>query len=151
MARPGGRELSFAHAHTGETLRVTYWEDGAYLPDALAEINVLMRDFRTDEVLPIAPGLLDFVHRMQASTGSTGTFQIFSAYRSPQTNEMLRQSSNGVARKSYHMRGEALDIRFSAVPTAQLRDIATNLQLGGVGHYPSSDFLHVDTGRVRSW
>jgi uncharacterized protein YcbK (DUF882 family) len=151
FARAGGRELKFSHAHTGEKLQVSYWENGAYLPDALEEINFLMRDFRTDEIQPIAPQLLDFVHRMQTTAGSSGTFLIFSAYRSPGTNEMLRRSTSGVAKRSFHTKGQALDIRFSGMRTAGLRDVATQLNIGGVGLYSSSDFLHVDVGPVRHW
>ena len=145
------RALRLHHAHTGETLNVTYCENGAYLPDALAEINVLLRDFRTREVHVIEPGLLDFVHLIQSIAGSNGEFEIISAYRSPATNEMLRQTTHGVAKDSFHMKGQALDIRLTDVATGTLRDIATQLDLGGVGYYADSDFLHVDVGPVRHW
>jgi len=151
FATQGGRELRFAHTHTGETLRVSYWENGAYLPDALAEINLLMRDFRTEEVVTIEPALLDFVHLIQTTADRSGAFEIISAYRSPKTNELLRQSSNGVAKKSFHMKGQALDIRLPGLSTASMRDIAIGLAVGGVGYYANSDFLHVDVGPVRRW
>jgi uncharacterized protein YcbK (DUF882 family) len=150
-AASGARRLRFYHAHTGERLNVTYCEDGAYLPDALAEINYLLRDFRTGEVHVIEPGLLDFVHRIQAVADSRGTFEIFSGYRSPATNRRLRLTTNGVAKNSFHMQGQALDIRLTDVATGTARDIASQLGLGGVGYYPNSDFLHVDTGPVRDW
>jgi len=150
-AQMGERALSFSHAHTGETLRVSYWENGAYLSDALSEINAFMRDFRTEEITTIAPSLLDYVHAIQQQAGSNGTFTVFSAYRSPATNAQLRKSSSGVAKKSFHMKGEALDIQLSGVSADKLRNIAVNLQAGGVGLYRSSGFIHIDVGPVRQW
>ena len=145
------RELRFSHTHTGEALSVTYFEGGQYLPDALTEINYLLRDFRTAEIVPIDPQLLDLMHLIKSTTGSNGTLEIISGYRSPATNEMLRKTTSGVARKSFHMTGQAIDIRLTDVATNNLRDVATSLGAGGVGYYPSSDFLHVDTGPVRQW
>jgi uncharacterized protein YcbK (DUF882 family) len=146
-----GRELHFSHAHTGENLSVVYWENGSYLPDALSEINFLMRDFRSEEVFPIDPQLLDLAHRIQTVAGDGNTFTIFSAYRSPATNRKLRESSSGVAKKSFHMQGKALDIQLSGVSADKLRDIAVSLNIGGVGFYSSSGFVHVDVGPVRQW
>jgi len=151
QATAPGRELSFSHTHTGERLKVTYFEQGQYLPDALAEINYLLRDFRTAEVVRIEPQLLDMVHQVQSSVGSTGTLEIISGYRSPATNEMLRSTTNGVARKSFHMIGQAIDIRLTDVSTSTLRDAATGIAAGGVGYYRSSDFLQLDLGPVRQW
>ena len=151
LARSGGRELSFSHAHTGETLRAVYWENGAYLPDALNEINHLMRDFRSGEVFPIDPHLLDLVHKIQARAGNANTFTVFSAFRSPATNKKLRESSSGVAKKSFHMQGKALDIQLSGVSADKLHKIALSLEKGGVGLYRSSGFVHVDVGPVRRW
>ena len=114
------RELSFSHTHTGERLKVTYFENGVYLPDALSEINFLLRDFRTREVIEIDRRLLDIVHLTQQSVGSSGTLEIISGYRSPKTNEMLRANSSGVAKKSFHMNGQAIDIRLTDVATDKL-------------------------------
>ena len=111
MALPGPRRLRFYHTHTGEKMDVIYQEDGAYLPDALEEINHLLRDFRSGDVFPIDPALLDFLHDVQTRVGSTGTFEIISAYRSPETNEMLRRRGGGVARTSQHLKGKAVDVR----------------------------------------
>lgn len=151
QAAAPARALSFAHAHTGETLRVTYFENGAYLPDALSEINSFMRDFRTGDVEIIAPELLDFVHQIQRRAERSGPFTVFSAYRSPATNAKLRQSSSGVAKKSFHMKGQALDISLDGLAAQDVRDIAVSLRAGGVGLYRSSGFVHVDIGPVRQW
>ena len=97
------------------------------------------------------PRLLDILHHLQQATGGKGPFEIISAFRSPQTNQMLRANGGGVARRSLHMEGKAMDIRLRGVDTRRLRQAALELQAGGVGYYPSSDFIHVDTGRVRSW
>jgi len=151
LARSGGRALNFSHAHTGETLRTVYWENGSYLPDALGEINHLLRDFRSGEIFPIDPRLLDLVHAIQTRAGKANTFTVFSAYRSPATNAQLRETSSGVARKSFHMQGKALDIQLSGVSADKLHKIALGLEAGGVGLYRSSGFVHVDVGPVRQW
>ena len=147
------RELSFYHTHTGKRLDVTYWVDGNYVESALTEINVFLSDFRTGDVVEMDPELLDIIYEVRASLGSTGTYQVISAYRSPETNEMLRNRSanSGVARTSQHLRGKAIDVRLEGVDSAQLRDAALALQRGGVGYYQNSDFVHMDTGRVRFW
>ena len=147
------RELSFYHTHTGKRLNVVYWQDGEYVDAALEEINTFLSDFRTGDRVEMDPALLDVIYDVRESLGSTGTYQIISAYRSPETNEMLRNSSasSGVARKSQHVLGKATDVRLEGVRTADLRDAAIRLQRGGVGYYEKSDFVHMDTGRVRRW
>lgn len=146
------RTLAFSHTHTGEKLAVTYYENGQYVPEALAEINRLLRDFRTEEVHPFDLGLLDHLHDLKKILGADkASFEIISAYRSPKTNEMLRNKTTGVAKKSYHMKGEAIDVRLAGVSTQRLRDAAVSLKVGGVGYYSRSDFIHLDMGRVRSW
>jgi len=147
----GPRALAFYHTHTGERLRVTYAADGRYLPEALAEINRFLRDFRTGDVHPIDPQLLDILYELRRRAGGRGTYEIISAYRSPQTNEMLRARSDGVATRSLHMEGRAMDVRLVGAPLDRLRDEALALEAGGVGYYPESEFIHVDTGRVRRW
>lgn len=147
----GARELGFYHAHTGEKLKLVYWESGAYLADAMLEINRLLRDFRTGDVHPIDPGVLDILHATRSSLGSSGRFEIISGYRSPTTNAMLAGRNSGVAKKSLHVQGRALDVRLQGVEIAHLRGAALELRAGGVGYYPKSDFVHVDTGRFRSW
>ena len=145
------RTLSFYHTHTGERLRLTYAEQGQHIPEALDEITHFLRDFRTGDRHPVDPSLLDVLHQLRVQAGDRGTYEIISAFRSPRTNEMLRNKSNGVAQRSLHMEGRAIDVRLRGVPTASLRDMALKLKAGGVGYYARSDFIHVDTGRVRFW
>jgi uncharacterized protein YcbK (DUF882 family) len=145
------RSVSFAHTHTGEKLTAVYWKDGEYQPEVLQQVNQVLRDFRTNEVHAIDPALLDLLFELRTKVGSERAFHVISAYRSPKTNEMLRQSSNGVAEHSMHMLGKAIDVRLESFPTAQLADVARSLRRGGVGYYRASDFVHVDTGRVRYW
>ncbi len=145
------RALSFAHLHTGERLSLEYYCDGRYQPEALAQVNRLLRDFRTGEVGTMDPTLLDLLHGLSRLTGTRRPFEIISGYRSPATNEALRRHSGGVASHSLHMKGQAIDIRLADVALVQLRDAAMSMRAGGVGYYLQSDFVHVDTGRVRTW
>lgn len=145
------RALRFAHTHTGERLEVEYFGRDGYLPDALTEVDRFLRDFRTGEIHPIAPALLDFLHRLDRATGPKRVFEVISGYRSPVTNASLRSRSEGVAAYSLHMEGRAIDIRVPGVPLVTLRDAALSARLGGVGYYPASNFVHVDTGRLRRW
>ncbi|MEW6705680.1 MAG: DUF882 domain-containing protein [Pseudomonadota bacterium] len=145
------RELRFDNLHTGEKLSVEYFAAGRYHEDALTEINRLLRDFRTGDVGEIDPSLLDLLHALRQTTGTREAFQVISGYRSPATNAALHRKSNGVATRSLHMQGKAIDIRLGDVELSSLRRAALSLQLGGVGFYPGSNFVHVDTGRVRFW
>ena len=148
----GGRELTLvAHAHRRAARPSSTSAAARTCQDALTAINHLLRDFRTSEVHAIDPGLLDLLHGLTDLTGSTQPFQVISGYRSPATNEMLRHRSEGVASGSLHMKGQAIDIRLADVPLAKLRNAALAVRRGGVGYYPASDFVHVDTGRVRTW
>lgn len=144
--------LAFVNTHTGESLDVVYRESGRYLTDAIAEIDRVLRDHRNGEVFPIDRALLDQLDRLGALL-ATGTrpFHVISGYRSPATNAMLHARSNGVATRSLHMSGRAIDIRMPGVPLATLHRAALSMQAGGVGYYPGSNFVHVDTGRSRSW
>lgn len=145
------RQLAFDNTHTGESLRCTYWADGQYLADALTEINHLLRDHRSGEVYPIAPALLDLVHDVNHVVGGQKPFAIVSGYRSPSTNAKLRSENTGVAKRSLHMSGKAMDIRLPGCELKELHRAALALRAGGVGYYPASGFIHVDVGRVRSW
>jgi uncharacterized protein YcbK (DUF882 family) len=152
MATPGEpRRLRFYHTHTGEKLDVVYHQDGAYLPDALSELDYLLRDFRSGDVVGIEPALLDFLHASQQRLGSMGRYEIISAYRSPATNELLRRRGGGVAKRSLHLQGRAIDVRLTDVVTRTILRAARELARGGVGYYAKSDFVHLDTGRVRWW
>jgi uncharacterized protein YcbK (DUF882 family) len=147
------RSLSFAHTHTGERLSVTYFQAGAYVQRALAQVNVLLRDFRDETVHRIDPQLLDVLYALQCRCGSSEAFEIISGYRSPATNAQLRGKSraSGVAEHSLHMDGRAIDVRLRGEATHRVALLARQLQSGGVGYYRVSDFVHVDTGRVRLW
>lgn len=145
------RALSFVHTHTGERLSTVYFRDGRYVDSELARINYVLRDFRTEEVHPIAPGVLDILAELRTRTGRDTPFQLISGYRSPATNAALRSHSTGVAEHSLHMQGRAIDLRLEGFPTARLHQLALAMQRGGVGFYPGSDFVHLDNGPVRFW
>jgi len=145
------KKLSFYNIHTGESLKnVVFWEKNAYVPDGLKALNKLFRDHRSGDITKIDLNLLDLLHKIQQKLETQEAFHLISGYRSPKTNDMLHKNSCGVAKQSQHCVGKAADI---ALPkTRSLRDIqraAKALQLGGVGIY--SQFVHVDTGRVRYW
>jgi uncharacterized protein YcbK (DUF882 family) len=145
------RALSFRHTHTNETLSIVYWRDGEYLPGALGRINRFLRDFRTGDQIVMDPELLDLLHTVYERTGSRGHFEVISAYRSPKTNAMLRAKSKGVAKRSQHLLGKAIDVRLTDVPIETIRKVALELGVGGVGFYSKSQFVHLDTGRFRTW
>ena len=145
------RRLSFLHTHTGARLEVAFGADGHYLPEGLTRVEDFLKDRLTGERHEIDPRLLDLLHDLRLLTGARDPFAVISGYRSPRTNAMLHARSGGVANGSLHMRGQAIDIRLADVRTVVLRDAALELRRGGVGFYPGSDFVHVDTGRVRSW
>ncbi len=151
LAMSASRALNFYHTHTGEKLAVSYGCPGCYDPRALLRVNHFLRDFRTDEVHAIDPKLLDILFDVQCTLGHRGTFEVISGYRSPKTNKFLRARSSGVAKHSLHMAGKAIDIRLTGVPTRKIRQCALSLKRGGVGYYRTSDFVHLDTGRVRHW
>lgn len=145
------RELSFYNTHTGENLSAAFWSNGKYLDDGIEEISWLLRDHRAGVASPMDPKLLDLLYRLQAKVGYKGAFDVISGYRSPATNEMLNKQSSGVAKRSYHMLGKAIDIRMPGFDTKQLHKAAISLKGGGVGYYSSSNFVHLDVGRVRYW
>ncbi len=145
------RALSFYNTHTGEKLTATYWSEGSYLDDGLEEISWLLRDHRADKASTMDPKLLDLLHRLRHKVGQTGEYHVISGYRSPATNAMLAKKSSGVAKRSYHMLGQAIDVRLPGFDTLELKKAALALKGGGVGYYASSDFVHLDVGRVRTW
>lgn len=146
------KTLSFYNTHTGERLKkATYWAQGEYIPGTLNEINYILRDFRADEIKVIDPRLLDLLHALSRKLHADKPFHIISAFRSPTTNSFLRQQSQGVAKGSLHMAGRAIDIRMPGCDLSKLHRAAQALKRGGVGLYPGSDFVHLDTGRVRYW
>jgi uncharacterized protein YcbK (DUF882 family) len=146
------RCLSLVHTHTGESLSTVYFENGSYQRSSLERVNHLLRDFRTDQIHPIDPQVLDILFDLQTrASRDAAPFQVICGYRSPQTNAALRSRSTGVAEHSLHMEGRAIDVRLSGFPTRKLQELALGLQRGGVGFYPKSDFVHLDNGRVRFW
>ena len=150
------KSLSFYNTHTHERLNVTYWRNGRYDPRALEEINVIMRDHRNGHVHSISKELINYVHDLKVNLQRSHphkdiTFHIISGYRSPQTNAMLRARGGGQASKSRHMFGDAIDIRVPGISSAEIRDVSWCLQRGGVGYYKGSDFVHIDTWKVRHW
>ncbi|MGQ9659811.1 MAG: YcbK family protein [Thermochromatium sp.] len=146
------RVLSFHHLHTDEWIDVTYRIGDTYQHSALQRLNHFFRDFRTDEVTNMDPHLFDLLYDLKLQLGDPDArFDVISAYRSPTTNAQLRKVSCGVARNSLHLRGQAVDVRFPDLSTRLLRDAAVALGRGGVGYYKRSDFVHLDTGEVRSW
>jgi uncharacterized protein YcbK (DUF882 family) len=151
LTESGPRKLAFLNLHTGEHLSATYWENGRYVADQLHDIDRVLRDFRTGDVLPMDRDLLDLLHRLQRTMDTNEPFHVISGYRSPRTNEMLRHESGGVAANSLHTVGKAIDIRIPGRRLTDVRNAALALGSGGVGYYPKSDFVHADTGRVRRW
>lgn len=144
--------LRLFHTHTGERIDIVYRRGDTYLPDAIAKLDFLLRDFRTGDVRHFDPRLYDTLEDLTASVGRLDAeIDIICGYRSPWTNEFLRSHTSGVAKNSLHLQAEAIDLRIPGVDTLKLRRAALNLHRGGVGYYPHSDFIHVDTGRVRQW
>lgn len=150
-AGTAARSLSLFNLHTGEKLTATYWEPGGYVMDALSSIWRVLRDWRTDEVVPMDPRLLDLLHNLHGKMETSQPFQVVSGYRSPKTNALLRSESGGVAKRSMHMRGMAADIAIEGRDIRDLHKAALSMKAGGVGIYSRIGFVHVDTGRVRRW
>ncbi len=147
----GPKSLYFYNSHTNERLKTAYWQDGKYIPDALAEINHIFRDHYNGLVKPIDTKLLNLLFALKENLKTPEPFHLISGYRSPQTNDLLRNRSGGVAKKSLHMLGMAADIYLPGYSLSKLRLAAVELRAGGVGYYPRSGFIHVDVGRVRYW
>jgi uncharacterized protein YcbK (DUF882 family) len=148
---PYKRSLAFRNLRTGDKLDIVYWADGQYLPEASHEIARVLRDGRTDEVHSIDHRLVDLMARLRGTLRSSQPIQVVCGYRSPETNEMLRETTEGVAANSLHMVGEAVDLRVIDRPLGYVHRVAVSLKAGGVGYYPHSNFVHVDVGRVRYW
>ena len=145
------RKLTFLNLHTNERVQATYWADGDYLSEGLLAIQNVLRDHRTGESYPIDRELLNMLQHLQHKMDTQREFHVISGYRSPQTNARLSANSSGVAKRSLHMYGMAIDIRLPGHALADLHDAALALNAGGVGYYPRSNFIHIDTGRVRQW
>ena len=149
---PDGRALAMWHTHTHERIDLVYAVAKDYLPEALGSLNRFLRDHYSGEVGSMHPPLFDLLHQTRQLLGAAGPFEVISGYRCPATNDKLRHTrGRGVAQQSLHMQGRAIDVRLRGVPLAELRDAALSLRGGGVGYYPNEQFVHIDTGRVRSW
>jgi uncharacterized protein YcbK (DUF882 family) len=151
LANVRERSLSFYNLHTAENLKTVYWADGDYIPESLTAINHHLRDYRTGEVREIDRRLLDVLCELRIKLDTTSHLEVISGYRSAATNAMLHNQSDGVAQHSLHVEGMAADIRIPQRSLLTLRKAAIALKAGGVGYYPASDFVHVDSGRVRTW
>jgi len=145
------RAVSLRHRHTDETLSTVYYANGRYIPSALKEVNWLLRDFRGDQVKEIDPRLLDLLFAVSQRLETAQPFDVYSAYRSPATNALLRREGWGVARNSLHMQGMAIDIGLPGRESRHIANCALSLQRGGVGFYRRSNFVHLDVGEVRTW
>lgn len=145
------RTLTFHNVNTDEDLTIVVSPEQYYDRQILQRFSYFLRDHHSDEIRTMDPALIDLFYAVSAFTGSTGTFKIISGYRSPETNSWLRKISHGVAEHSMHIEGKAVDIRMSDVDTRSIRQVALALQQGGVGYYPRADFVHLDTGKIRTW
>ncbi len=145
------RSLSLYNTHTGERLSASYFKNGAYNPGGMAQINHILRDHRTGDIATMDTRLMDLLFKVSQRLGACSPYHIISGYRSPKTNARLRKQTTGVAKFSYHMLGRAIDIRLPGCDTRKLRQACLDLETGGVGYYPRSDFVHLDTGAFRTW
>jgi uncharacterized protein YcbK (DUF882 family) len=150
-ADPKARRIALNNLHTGEHLDIEYFRDDAYVAGAMAAIEVLLRDFRNGEKHGIDPKLIDYLVDVAAQAAVPAAFSVISGYRSPETNERLHERSSGVAQKSLHMQGRAIDVRLTGIDCADLAAHAEGLKRGGVGYYRASNFVHLDTGAFRTW
>jgi uncharacterized protein YcbK (DUF882 family) len=151
VIHPPEKAVALYNTHTGESLNAVYWFRGHYLPEAMSAVDRVLRDHRTDEIKPIDPQLLDLLHAISAELACAHPFYVISAYRSPTTNAWLRFMSRRVAEHSLHMDGKAIDLRIPGWASDTVKRVATELRMGGVGHYPRANFVHVDVGPIRYW
>lgn len=145
------RVLPLHNVHTGEKENITFWSDGHYVESGLNQINWLLRDFRTGDVKAIDPRLMNILYLLTKRVDTEKSLLVLSGFRSKKTNDMLRKTTEGVARRSFHMAGRAVDIRIPKIRSVDVQKAALTLGGGGVGYYPSSNFVHLDTGPVRTW
>lgn len=152
-AAPAQRErtLRMYNTHTGESIRTTYWAEGKFLPESMSDINKLLRDHRNNQIAQIDPKLILLLDHVSTDLKPGGVIHIISGYRSPASNQLLAATTNGVAKHSMHLEGRAIDVRMPGIALANLRKAALGAKGGGVGYYPDSQFVHMDTGRLRHW
>lgn len=151
QAAPGERTLRLYNTHTGEKLSTVFWAEGQFIPDAMKDINKVLRDHRNNKVAEMDPELMLLLTAVNEKMGNNKELHIISGYRSPESNAKLHSVSGGVAKRSLHMEAKAIDIRIPGKDLKMLQRAALSIQGGGVGYYPDSQFVHMDTGRIRSW
>lgn len=145
------RSLKLHNALTREDIEVEYWVNGEFVPEALKELNFFLRDPHNGKVTEIDPKLYHLIFDIARKLEATGIINIMSGYRSPVTNDRLRRRNAAAAKGSFHVKGKAVDIRIPGYGTNTVRRVAMGLKQGGVGYYPRSRYVHIDTGPVRSW
>jgi uncharacterized protein YcbK (DUF882 family) len=150
-AAPGERVLRLYNTHTGEKLNRVFWAEGQFDKDALKDINKVLRDHRTNKIADMDPELLLLLTTVNQKMDNNRELHIISGYRSPESNAKLHSASGGVAKRSLHMEAKAIDIRIPGKDLKMLQRAAMSIKGGGVGYYPDSQFVHMDTGRVRYW
>jgi len=148
---PVDRVIRLYNTHTGEHLKATYWAKDHFVKSELDNLNHFLRDFRTGDVKKFDVKLFDLLYALQLIRDTNRPFQVLSGYRSPKTNNMLRKKSEGVAKNSFHLKAQAIDINLPGTHLKDLRSLAHFLRRGGVGYYPKSGFMHIDTGPIRYW
>lgn len=150
-SRVSEKVLALYNTQTGENLTTVYWAQGDYVGEAIADINHIFRDHRANAIRSIDLDLLDLLYAIQQKLDSHEPFHVISGYRTPATNALLRRRSKRVSKHSLHMQGKAVDISLPGYDAQTIRRVALSLNRGGVGYYPYSNFIHIDTGPVRSW
>lgn len=151
QAVPGERTLRLYNTHTGEKVNTVFWAEGQFVEDGLKDLNKVLRDHRNNKVAQMDPELLLLLTQLNDKLDNNRELHIISGYRSPESNAKLHAASNGVAKRSLHMDAKAIDIRLPGKDLKMLHKAAMSLKGGGVGYYDSSQFVHMDTGRVRYW
>ena len=145
------KRLELYNIHNHETIDVVFWENGAFVPEALEKLNYILRDRRNEEVTQMDPQLFLLVHRIYKKVGGVGPIHIISGYRSKESNDKMKSEGRHVAKKSQHSLGKAMDIQIQNVSPKVVRGVALGMKAGGVGYYSADGFVHIDTGRPRSW
>lgn len=145
------RSLAFVNTNTDESLKVDYWVQGSYIPESMTRIAYILRDHRNDKQRVMAPQLMDLLWAMRLRMASSSPFHVISAYRSPETNALMRKKSSGIGENSLHLTGQAIDLKVPGRDLKFVRNAALSLKMGGVGYYPGSGFVHLDIGKVRHW
>ncbi|WP_455427610.1 DUF882 domain-containing protein [Dryocola sp. LX212] len=151
LSTPRPRILTLNNLHTGESLKAEFFDGRGYIQDELARLNHFFRDYRANKIKSIDPKLFDQLYRLQGLLGTNKPVQLVSGYRSLDTNNELRAHSRGVAKKSYHTKGQAMDFHIEGISLSNVRKAALSMRAGGVGYYPRSNFVHIDTGPLRHW